>query len=89
MTSGADGLPAGRTQWPNRLAHGSTGKGSNPTPCEKSNGQDHPGIVGCAMRLPEAGGRGVKRPEARPTRDRSDQQLDVLQQKEIDNFEII
>ena len=39
--------------------------------------------------LPKAGGRGVKRPEARPTRDRSDQQLDVLQQKEIDNFEII
>jgi hypothetical protein len=47
------------------------------------------GFVGCAMRLPKAGGRGVKRPEARPTRDRSDQQLDVLQQKEIDNFEII
>jgi len=71
-------------KWPNRLAHGSMGQGSNPyIPCEKSNGQDHPGIVGCAMRLPKAGGRGVKSPEARPTRDRSDQ---LLQQKEINNI---
>ena len=60
MTSEQMARPAGRTQWPNRLAHGSTGKGSNPTLCEKSNGQDHPGIVGCAMGLPEAGGRGVE-----------------------------
>jgi len=65
------------------------GKGSNPTPCEKSNGQDHRGIAGCAMRLPEAGGRGVKRPEARPTRDGAINKLDVLQQKEIDNFKIM
>jgi hypothetical protein len=27
--------------------------GSNPTSCEKSNGKDHLGIAGCAMRLPE------------------------------------
>jgi hypothetical protein len=73
----------------NRLAHGSTGKEAILHRVRNLMAKTHPGIVGCAMSLPEAGGRVVKRAEARPTRDRSDQQLDVLQQKEIDNLEIL
>ena len=35
-------------------------KGSNHAPGEKSDGTDHPGIVGCAMRLKAARARGRK-----------------------------